>query len=444
MKKLLFGLLVAGSCCVGCADDEDGVPIVRIAPNVTRVTGLHFDAGDRIGLTVVRASGTYAENRMMTYDGSLFTSAGFYWYRESGEEAELTAYYPYDEAGTPSEFSVAADQRSGCALSNLMVASKSGVRPSESAVAMTFRSLMADVQIAVNNQTQTQLVEVTVDGTIPTASVDFGVPAATVASDRTPVRITACELQAGSAYEAVLVPQRASMTFTVRTDDGKSRSKTLAEVLLEPNKQYTLSMTLTEEKLDLTLSGEIDNWEPGGELGADEPTDLLEYAGESYRTVEVDGRLWMAENLRYCPDGAAFGSGVWYPGRSGEACSDAEYVRQCGLLYDYATATGRTVAAAASAGGPVRGVCPDGWHIPDQEELASLLASSVEGDFPVGCGFWNAVRSMYGSETKSYLMGVSESDESLRSYLLIENGVKGSIAKLSANNGVSVRCVRDL
>ena len=91
MKKLLFGLLVAGSCCVGCADDEGGVPIVRIAPNVTRVTGLHFDAGDRIGLTVVRASGTYAENRMMTYDGSLFTSAGFYWYRESGEEAELTA-----------------------------------------------------------------------------------------------------------------------------------------------------------------------------------------------------------------------------------------------------------------------------------------------------------------------------------------------------------------
>ena len=49
---------------------------------------------------------------------------------------------------------------------------------------MTFRSLMADVQIAVNNQTQTQLVEVTVDGTIPTASVDFGVPAATVGTSR--------------------------------------------------------------------------------------------------------------------------------------------------------------------------------------------------------------------------------------------------------------------
>lgn len=438
MKRFLFGLLVTGSCCVGCAADESGVPIVKIAPSVTRVTGLHFDAGDRIGLTVVRASGTYAENQPMTYDGSFFTAAGFYWYRESGEAATLTAYYPYDAAGTPAEFSVAQDQRAGCAPSNLMVAAKSDVRPSESAVAMTFRSLMADVRIAVNNQSGSQLAGVEVDGTIPTAAVDLGVPAATVMTDRATARIAACELQAGSAYEAILVPQRTSMTFTVRTDDGKSRSRTLAEVLLEPNKQYALAMTLTEEKLELTLSGEIDNWEPGGDLGADEP---LEYAGETYRTVEIDGRLWMAENLRYCPDGIALGSGMWYPGRAGKACGETEYVRQCGLLYDYDTATGGS-AAVASAGDAVRGICPDGWHIPDQEELASLLAATEE-DFSAECSFWNAARSAYGSESRSYLMGISASTDAMRSYLQIDSGIAETIAKLSAANGVSVRCVQD-
>lgn len=44
----------------------------------TRVTGLYFDAGDRIGLTVMMdGSGPYVENRMMTYNGSTFTSPGF-------------------------------------------------------------------------------------------------------------------------------------------------------------------------------------------------------------------------------------------------------------------------------------------------------------------------------------------------------------------------------
>lgn len=44
----------------------------------TRVTGLYFDTGDRIGLTVeMDGSGPYVENRMMTYNGSTFTSPGF-------------------------------------------------------------------------------------------------------------------------------------------------------------------------------------------------------------------------------------------------------------------------------------------------------------------------------------------------------------------------------
>lgn len=440
MKKLLFGLAVAG-CLAGCADEENGRAVVKIAPHVTRVTGLHFDAGDRIGLTVVCPSGTYAENRMMTYDGAFFTAAGFFWYGNSDVEATLTAYYPYAADGVPSEFGVERDQRAGCALSNLMTAAKSGVRPSESAVAMTFRSLMSDIRIAVNNRTKAEIAEVSVDGAIATAAVDLDAGTATVKSGEAPARITACETEAGSAYEVILVPQRAALTFTVRTDDGKEHSKALAEVLLEPNKQYTLAMTLTEEKLDLTLSGEIDNWESGGELGAgSERTEPVVYGGETYRTVEVAGRVWMAENLRYCPDEGAIGAGVWYPSRSGEACRDTEYVRQCGLLYDYATATG---AAAMGSGGVLRGICPEGWHLPDREELASLQSASLEEGFAVSCGFWNALRNMYGAETKSYLLGVSDGSGSAGAYLLIENGAVGAIASLSEENGVSVRCVRD-
>lgn len=71
----------------------------------TRVTGLYFDAGDRIGLTVMMdGSGPYVENRMMTYNGSTFTSPGFLWYNDLNVTSTLTAYYPYSATGTPEEF----------------------------------------------------------------------------------------------------------------------------------------------------------------------------------------------------------------------------------------------------------------------------------------------------------------------------------------------------
>lgn len=82
----------------------------------TRVTGLYFDAGDRIGLTVMMdGSGPYVENRMMTYNGSTFTSPGFLWYNDLNVTSTLTAYYPYSATGTPEEFHIETDQTAGCA-----------------------------------------------------------------------------------------------------------------------------------------------------------------------------------------------------------------------------------------------------------------------------------------------------------------------------------------
>ncbi|MFQ7502176.1 MAG: hypothetical protein ACLRMJ_01860 [Alistipes finegoldii] len=59
----------------GCASPK-GTLCVKIAPAIrTRVTGLHFDTGDRIGLTISRKC-PYAENVPMTYDGTALRRPG--------------------------------------------------------------------------------------------------------------------------------------------------------------------------------------------------------------------------------------------------------------------------------------------------------------------------------------------------------------------------------
>lgn len=100
-RQLLFALLAAGlAAASGCADKRDAVPGIRITPSIkTRVTGLHFDTGDCIGLTVTKNGSDYVRNHPMTYDGSAFTASGLLWYNDLNETSTLTAYFPYSGVG---------------------------------------------------------------------------------------------------------------------------------------------------------------------------------------------------------------------------------------------------------------------------------------------------------------------------------------------------------
>ena len=143
MRTSLLVLLAGMALGAGCSDDREAPSSVRISPTVSRVTGLYFDKDDRIGLTISRTSGDYVTNRLMTYDGSVFTASGLKWYESTQETSTLTAYYPYSEAGVPSAFSVEADQRQGCTPSDLLGAVAREVRPGSAPVAMVFYHLMS-------------------------------------------------------------------------------------------------------------------------------------------------------------------------------------------------------------------------------------------------------------------------------------------------------------
>lgn len=111
---------------------------------------------------------------------------------------------------------------------------------------------------------------------------------------------------------------------------------------------------------------------------AEKPLDpLADIDGNVYKTVTIDSRIWMAENLkttRYNDGGGiplTTDANVWNNLASDGFCwynNDASYKDTYGALYNgYAVATGN--------------LCPSGWHVPSIEEwreLSRLLGDSAK------------------------------------------------------------------
>lgn len=443
MRKILF-MALAVLIAAGCAESEKGTLCVKIAPAIrTRVTGLHFDTGDRIGLTISKGSAPYAENVPMTYDGTAFTASGLSWYNDLNEKSVLTAYYPYAEGGRPDEFTVSSDQTQGNGPSDLLAAVKTDVTPVSAPVGMVFYHVMSQLTIVVSNSSSAAETGVSVGGLVPTAEIDYSMPKAAAKSGVAAAEVKACEVKPGATYRAILAPQQAALTVTVTTDDGRSHTKTLSSAQLESGRRYDMSVLVTNEEIQISLSGDIGDWEDGGSLdgsgGGDDGDDsqTLSYGGVTYRTTTVGETVWMAENLRYVPDEALLTKGIWYP----DGNEDAEYVREHGMLYSFTAALG---GAQVVSGAPVRGICPEGWHVPYIDELQTLAAGPDCG-FTLA-GMWNSVSKNYVSSAKSgYLMSATTDDggSSYSALLFYASGGNPSPSSLPAGNGVSLRCVKD-
>lgn len=160
-------------------------------------------------------------------------------------------------------------------------------------------------------------------------------------------------------------------------------------------------------------------------------------------TATIGGRVWMTRNLRYLPDGAQIGTGIWYPCRGSEGSNDAEYVAERGLLYSFTTALGST---AAASGTPVRGICPPGWHVPTGAEIEQMIASpEYDASLLRSAGMWNSDAGLYVAEKKGYLMSCTSEDNGAmyKALLYSSDGIVAGLAPFPAGNGVSLRCVKD-
>ncbi|WP_298771315.1 FISUMP domain-containing protein [uncultured Fibrobacter sp.] len=120
--------------------------------------------------------------------------------------------------------------------------------------------------------------------------------------------------------------------------------------------------------------------------------------GEIYRTVQIGGQIWMAENLSY----AGSESTVGLIGKSWCDNNDVENCNEAGLLYS------RKESIT---------VCPDGWRLPRQTEWHTLIAT-VGGNAVAG----KVLKSRTGwDENGNFVLGGDDTDVFGFSALVVGN-----------------------
>ena len=208
--------------------------------------------------------------------------------------------------------------------------------------------------------------------------------------------------------------------------------------------------------------------------------------GQTYKTVKIGEQWWMAENLNYAYTGVPF-KDVDFTSDSTSWCydNDAANCAKYGRLYTWAAAMDSPgIIPGNSANGcgdgkdcnlgnvKVRGVCPEGWHLPDSTEWAALRTAvggwATAGKMLKSTEGWsdkNDGTSGNGSDSYSFsaLPAGGRYDDGLfyyggnsalfwsstgynsRAYYMIldrsnDNAYLGNCDKIT---GFSVRCLRD-
>lgn len=307
--KQFFLILSGLALLTGCSSKNDSVegPVqsrIRIAPSISRVTGLNFDTGDRIGLTIVKSGANYCENTPLRFDGTVFVSDDLFWYDDPSEKSNLTAYYPYLAEGAPASFTVRADQKLAAdhEASDLLAATATDVVPSQTAVNMVFTHLLTKIVIDITNNSANTIEEVTLKGSRCTATVDLSAKSVQVDASSAETDIYPFPTVTAGRYEAILVPQRAALELEIQTSDGNRHTKTFQATDLQSGAEYAIEAVISNtNKIHASISGAVKGWEDGGAIAPveddlPEDSDLLEYAGVKYRIRQLsNGTTWMAE-----------------------------------------------------------------------------------------------------------------------------------------------------
>lgn len=107
--------------------------------------------------------------------------------------------------------------------------------------------------------------------------------------------------------------------------------------------------------------------------------------GKTYKTVKIGNQVWMAENLNfeYAVNNRPWRYWSCYYNPNNDPSEDCETF---GRYYTWAAAMDSAGKYSSNGKGcgfykkcsptyPVRGICPEGWHLPDTTEWNSLLSA---------------------------------------------------------------------
>ena len=183
---------------------------------------------------------------------------------------------------------------------------------------------------------------------------------------------------------------------------------------------------------------------------------------QPYRVVTIGEQTWMAENLNFATRGS-----YCY----GETESDprTEFCTKYGRLYTWEAALGKNDwRCSYYRNCDVRGICPEGWHLPDTTEWKTLLTAvggiSTAGNVLRASDGWyraadgsddfgfsahpgggrNSEGRFFDEYWVAHFWSITEhgSDDAYLLYLTVSSD-SASLPYISKDYALSVRCIKD-
>ena len=151
--------------------------------------------------------------------------------------------------------------------------------------------------------------------------------------------------------------------------------------------------------------------------------------GQTYKTVTIGEQTWMAQNLNYeTADSYCYND-------------TSSYCAKYGRLYTWAAAmdsvgswsvngNGCGYGSTCSPTGTIRGVCPEGWHLPTKSEWEILFDAvggiSIAGMVLKSTSGWNEYEGHDGNGTDAFSFSVLPAGD--RYYGWLYDGGEGDLA----------------
>ena len=318
MKKSIFILSVATLLAMGCSKDSNFVEQnsnfdpneIRIEAEMggTRATLTNFEAGDQMSLYVVEYTGdeiaevqplgNYINNEKMTYNGREWKSdRPLYW---SKTHCDFYGFYPYQPSGSLKDvyFEVATDQSQpsangvlgGYEASDIMWAKTEKIKPPYTTytdddgtvctppiaedhyypVKMQFNHMMTRVVVDIVRGTKYEGelpkdISVHIYNTATTAIVDWTIGSlkAYPQGGRKTINMRKVDID---TFDAIVVPQFIERrTPLIEITMGGIAYLLETSMSFRPGKQHTITVTLNtspdQEKIEIELDGEVEDWE---------------------------------------------------------------------------------------------------------------------------------------------------------------------------------------